>query len=270
MLELTPRRMVGNSQVRVAFDNPQPRRLFVVLLVLLVALVGLMLKDQGIWFSSDQSMLDADEPAVASKTAETATPTATTPAHTSATPVAKNNAKRFLSSKPAMPVAEPTPADAPVVASNRTALAPLDIQVVAGDGHSTPRTNSTRVENTNPGPSAPALPVTAMATATNAAERQQMSIDAVRPRSTYPVLAQHMNVQGSVVLQAVIGADGIIENLHVLSGPAILTSAAQQAVREWHFKPLLQNGRPVESKARITVNFTIKVADNVVKEQPGL
>src|SRR5213595_2770330 len=122
MLELTPRRMVGNSQVRVAFDNPQPRRLFVVLLVLLVALVGLMLKDQGIWFSSDQSMLDSDEPAVASKTAEASTPAATTQAHSSATQFAKNNAKRLLSSKPAtVPATEPTSADAPIVASNRTA-----------------------------------------------------------------------------------------------------------------------------------------------------
>jgi protein TonB len=71
-------------------------------------------------------------------------------------------------------------------------------------------------------------------------------------------------------LQAVISADGVIQNLHVLSGPAILAAAAQQAVREWRFKPLLQNGQPVESKAKITVNFTIKVADSSSKEQPGL
>jgi protein TonB len=69
-------------------------------------------------------------------------------------------------------------------------------------------------------------------------------------------------VQGSGVLQAVVGADGTIEDLRVLSGPAILSVAAEQAVREWHFKPYLQNGRPVETKARITVNFSIRVSDN--------
>jgi protein TonB len=74
-----------------------------------------------------------------------------------------------------------------------------------------------------------------------------------------------MNVQGSVVLKAVIGADGTIENLHVLSGPAILAVAAQQAVREWHFKPVLQNGQPVETMAKIVVNFSIKVGDNSEK-----
>ena len=96
---------------------------------------------------------------------------------------------------------------------------------------------------------------------TSAAERERMAADAVAAQPAYPLLAQHMNVQGSVVLQAVIGADGIIQNLHVVSGPPILSAAAQQAVREWHFKPVVQNGQAVETKAKITVNFTIKIAD---------
>jgi protein TonB len=74
-----------------------------------------------------------------------------------------------------------------------------------------------------------------------------------------------MNVQGSVVLQAVIGTDGMIQNLHVVTGPSILATAAQQAVREWRFKPVVQNGQPVETQAKITVNFTIKVADGAPK-----
>ena len=53
--------------------------------------------------------------------------------------------------------------------------------------------------------------------------------------------------------------------IRVLSGPAILAAAAQQAVREWHFKPVVQNGQPVETMAKIVVNFTIKVTDNSEK-----
>jgi protein TonB len=68
-----------------------------------------------------------------------------------------------------------------------------------------------------------------------------------------------------VVLQALIGTDGVIQNLRVLSGPGILASAAQQAVREWRFKPIVQNGQAVESQAKITVNFTIKIADGSSK-----
>ena len=48
----------------------------------------------------------------------------------------------------------------------------------------------------------------------------------------------------------------------MLSGPTILAAAAQQAVREWRFKPVLQNGQPVETKANIIVNFNIRVTDN--------
>jgi protein TonB len=63
----------------------------------------------------------------------------------------------------------------------------------------------------------------------------------------------------------VVGADGTIEELRVLSGPAILTAAAQQAVRQWRFKPVLQHGQPVETMAKIVVNFSIKVSDNAAK-----
>jgi protein TonB len=76
-----------------------------------------------------------------------------------------------------------------------------------------------------------------------------------------------MKVQGSVLLQAFIGADGVIRDLRVLSGPAILATAAQEAARRWQFKPYLQNGQAVETQAKITVNFTIKVLDNGARDQ---
>jgi protein TonB len=68
-----------------------------------------------------------------------------------------------------------------------------------------------------------------------------------------------MKVQGSVLLQAFVSADGGIRDLRVLSGPPILVSAAMEAVRQWRFKPYLQNGQPVETQAKISVNFTIKI-----------
>jgi protein TonB len=71
------------------------------------------------------------------------------------------------------------------------------------------------------------------------------------------MLARQMKVQGSVVMQALIGRDGLIEDLHVLSGPPILANAAEEAVRQWHFKPHFVGSLPVETRANITVNFTI-------------
>jgi protein TonB len=66
-----------------------------------------------------------------------------------------------------------------------------------------------------------------------------------------------MKVQGAVVMRALIDKAGNIENLQVLSGPSVLATAAREAVKQWHFKPLYQAGQPVETETRITVNFTI-------------
>ena len=52
---------------------------------------------------------------------------------------------------------------------------------------------------------------------------------------------------GSVILQALIGKDGIIQNLRVVSGPRILAGAAEDAVRQWKFKPHFVGGEAVEA-----------------------
>jgi protein TonB len=79
-----------------------------------------------------------------------------------------------------------------------------------------------------------------------------------RPVSpNYPLLAKQMKVQGAVVLEALISKTGSIQDIQILSGPAILSAAAREAVKQWHFKPYYQGGVPVETEARVTVNFTI-------------
>jgi protein TonB len=150
-------------------------------------------------------------------------------------------------------------------------LPPLDVEVVAGDSHRVvrPGNNSVRVD-LRPGTPPQAAPeavsggenATAAQVTSKAADRVRISTStsatvsaAVRP--DYPLLARQMKVQGAVVLQALIGRDGIIQNLKVLSGPSILASAAEDAVRQWHFKPHYEGGEAVETQARITVNFTI-------------
>jgi len=54
-----------------------------------------------------------------------------------------------------------------------------------------------------------------------------------------------------------IGKDGSIQNLKVVSGHPMLTSAALEAVRNWKYKPYYLNGEPVEVETSITVNFTL-------------
>jgi len=74
---------------------------------------------------------------------------------------------------------------------------------------------------------------------------------------TYPPLARQARIQGAVQLAALIGKDGSIQNLKVVSGHPMLTSAALEAVRNWKYKPYYLNGEPVEVETSITVNFTL-------------
>ncbi len=74
---------------------------------------------------------------------------------------------------------------------------------------------------------------------------------------TYPLLAKTARIQGPVVIEAVISKAGVIENLHVISGPPLLVKAALEAVSEWRYRPYILNNEPVEVETRITVNFTL-------------
>lgn len=84
---------------------------------------------------------------------------------------------------------------------------------------------------------------------------QGMLIRKVQP--TYPSLARQARIQGTVVLQALIGKDGAIENLHVVSGHPMLTGSALDAVKGWRYKPYYLNGEPVEVETTINVIFSL-------------
>jgi protein TonB len=82
-----------------------------------------------------------------------------------------------------------------------------------------------------------------------------MLIHRVEPQ--YPALAKTAHIQGSVILAALIGRDGTIQNLQVVSGHPLLAPAAINAVREWRYQPYILNEVPVEVETRITVNFIL-------------
>ena len=73
----------------------------------------------------------------------------------------------------------------------------------------------------------------------------------------YPALAKTARVSGTVRLQGVIGKDGAIKNLQLISGHPLLAQAALEAVRQWIYKPTLLNGEAVEVIAPIDVIFTL-------------
>jgi len=78
-------------------------------------------------------------------------------------------------------------------------------------------------------------------------------ISKVNPQ--YPPAARAARVQGAVVMHAIIGTDGTIQQLRVISGNPLLVNAAMEAVKKWRYRPYLLDGIPVEGETDITVNF---------------
>lgn len=78
-----------------------------------------------------------------------------------------------------------------------------------------------------------------------------------QPRPVYPALARQARIMGVVHLHALIGKDGTVKDLSVISGHPLLVQAAMDAVRQWTYEPTLLNGNPTEVFTQIDVNFTL-------------
>ena len=76
-------------------------------------------------------------------------------------------------------------------------------------------------------------------------------------RPTYPPDAKAARIQGVVQLSAIIGKDGSVTNLIVISGHPLLIQSAMDAVRTWTYQITLLNGEPVEVQTQIDVNYTL-------------
>jgi protein TonB len=73
----------------------------------------------------------------------------------------------------------------------------------------------------------------------------------------YPPIAKTAHIEGTVELSAVIGTDGHVRDLSVVSGHPLLRRAAIDAVRQWIYKPPVLNGESVEIVAPVAVIFRL-------------
>jgi protein TonB len=73
----------------------------------------------------------------------------------------------------------------------------------------------------------------------------------------YPDEARKKHIEGSVVMQPEISAEGAVEALKVISGDPLLATAATKAVKQWKYKPYLLNGEPIAVETQVTVNFAL-------------
>ena len=250
--ETQPQEHLERPSRQAAPEQPdadaQRKRMLIALGILLMALAAVIVRDWDFWFPSRP---DSPEVVAARKAKMLEEQTE-----------AQAPASR---PRPAQKAAEPAQqlaTDAPPMAATtqRTVLPPLQVEVVAGNQRvSVPGKNPAIHVDVGEGGTAPTGRSASNMASANRVEippqiQQRLSVS-VPP--DYPLLARQMKVQGAVSLQALIARDGTIQELQILSGPEILATAAREAVKQWHFKPYLQNGQPVETQAKITVNFTI-------------
>jgi periplasmic protein TonB len=79
-----------------------------------------------------------------------------------------------------------------------------------------------------------------------------------RVEPEYPRTALMIHLAGTVQLRAIIGTDGSVRNVEMVSGNPILAKAALDAVRQWRYQPTQLSGRPVEVETLITVRFEMQ------------
>jgi TonB family protein len=73
----------------------------------------------------------------------------------------------------------------------------------------------------------------------------------------YGPVARQAHIEGTVVLHAIIGKDGTVSELEVVSGNPLLVQAALEAVKQWRYKPTLFLDKPVEVDTTISVPFVL-------------
>ena len=73
----------------------------------------------------------------------------------------------------------------------------------------------------------------------------------------YPALARDARIQGTVVMDSVIDANGNVTQLKLVSGHPLLVTAAFNAVQQWKYEPTRLNGVPVAVEMHVTVHFNL-------------
>jgi TonB family protein len=265
ILSRDDRSFLDSAQSRSERAERQRRMMAAALGLLVVGLASVLYLERDFWFPNEEQAQTQSAAADASVAAAAKKPAGA--AHR------KNHSR----SRSHDAVGAVDIGDAAAVTASRTVLPPLQVEVIASTYRRTirPASNAVMIDLRDGSASSPSLvppppsdaarndsAETAASVTRNAAERAEVSSETTSTVThsvipAYPMLARQMKVQGRVVLEALIGRDGLIQDLQVLSGPPILAGAAEEAVKQWHFKPHYQGVEAVETQTKITVNFTI-------------
>jgi protein TonB len=73
----------------------------------------------------------------------------------------------------------------------------------------------------------------------------------------YPVMAKQLKIEGQVELEALVGENGVVEKVDIVSGNPILTKPAVDAIKKWKFAPFTADGKA--TKALVPVSLAFKL-----------
>ena len=81
----------------------------------------------------------------------------------------------------------------------------------------------------------------------------------VRVPPRYPGRAARLQIEGSVTVEFTITADGSVADPAIIESdpPRVFDKAALQAIVQWKFKPRVEDGQAVESRASQRIEFAL-------------
>ncbi len=191
----------------------------------------------------------ADSTAPATASSPNSTPTATTPAQ----PAPKTTATGVSAASVPPAVAAPTAATpAPAVAGTK-AVAPAAKPDVAkaSDAKSTDPKLDSKKSTTVAASDAP-LPGESSAIILSSKGAEKRLAHSVQPK--YPAEATGGS-QGTVVLKEIVDETGKVEGVRLVEGDATLATAAIKAVKQWHYRPYLRDGKALPFQTVVIIDF---------------
>ena len=156
---------------------------------------------------------------------------------------------------PPPPVADVNPAAAPVEAPKEIAPEPVRVVTAGIEGGIVGGVTGGIVGGLTEAPPPPPPPPPAPIRV-GGQIKQPTQLKRVNP--VYPAIAQSARVQGVVIIEAVIGQNGKVQETKVLRSIPLLDAAALDAVKQWEYTPTLLNGVAVPVIMTVTVNFTLQ------------
>lgn len=78
-----------------------------------------------------------------------------------------------------------------------------------------------------------------------------------RVDAEFPLEASSKRLQGAVVLDTTVAADGNVESVELVSGDPVFSTNAMNAVRQWRYRPLVAAGQNIPFRTRVTITFSL-------------